>query len=109
MHHERVHPVVPNHRSWTYNVLQTRLEQHIATLASEIASLEDAISQRDAANKKTPGIYDASVKIELGVDEEADRELVAKHDAAVGSGAIAWPALMIALRDSLVALGQNPV
>lgn len=68
----------------------------------------DAIAQRDAANKKTPGIYDASVKIEFGVDEEADRELVAKHDAAVGSGAIAWPALMVALRDSLVALGQNP-
>ncbi len=68
----------------------------------------DAVAKRDAANEKTPGIYEAAVKIAFGVDEEADRELAARHDAAVESGSIAWSALMIALRESLVALGQNP-
>lgn len=67
-----------------------------------------AVEKRNAANKKTPGVYEAVVKIKFGVDEEADRALALKHDIAAKSGAVGWPALMVALRDDLVALGQNP-
>ncbi|WP_040487942.1 DEAD/DEAH box helicase [Fodinicurvata sediminis] len=62
----------------------------------------------EAAEKKTPGIFNAVKLNKLNAAKRADKELIAQHDQSIASNAIGWPSLLVNMRDELLRLGQNP-
>lgn len=61
----------------------------------------------DAAEALTPGIFTV-VQLHKFMPKPQTQATIAKHDEAASNHRTGWPSLLVAMRDKLVALGQNP-
>jgi DEAD/DEAH box helicase domain-containing protein len=62
----------------------------------------------DEAERRTPGIFNAVRANKFNAASSSEKDLIAKHDAGLSANAVAWPSLLTAMRNELIALGQNP-
>lgn len=61
-----------------------------------------------AAERLTPGIFNAVKLRHFGASSQQDHALIARHDAAAASDRVGWPTLLQEMKNQLVAIGQNP-
>ena len=63
---------------------------------------------RDKVEAHSPGIFMAVKLVKLNAASNAERDLVARHDASLASQRTSWPMLLVSMRNALLAIGQNP-
>lgn len=61
-----------------------------------------------AAERLTPGIFNAVKLRHFGAASQQDLSLISRHDAAAASNKVGWPTLLQEMKNQLVAIGQNP-
>jgi DEAD/DEAH box helicase domain-containing protein len=72
------------------------------------AGEEAAVASKDAAERVTPGVWNAAKAVAGGMDEEGERLLLKQHDASLAGAVKTWPSLILSVRDALAQMGQNP-
>lgn len=69
---------------------------------------EGETGERDAAERAAPGSWGAARLAIAGMEEEAEREVLAKLDAASSSLGKGWSSLVTSIRDTMSGKGINP-
>lgn len=107
---------IHHYRDLVRQLIYQKLEGQKVANSTELAKIapavlkndEEAVSKRDQAEKVTQGIWQAVRLKNTDFISEEELSLIEEHDSRVDRGAVQWSALILALRDQFVSLGQNP-